>query len=98
MERSNDIQIKQQLEHLPEWQQSDDKWIERQYRFKEFLTGIKFVDQVAEYAEAKKHHPVISINYKKVTLRMSSWQEKGLTDLDFDMAKHFDELYQQIEA
>lgn len=91
-------QINRELKQLTNWGLLDDKWIERVYRFKTFLAGIKFVDQVAEYAEVKKHHPVISINYTKVTLQMSSWQAKGLTELDFTMAKHFNELYQQIEA
>lgn len=97
MERLNDDQINKELEGLPDWQRLDEKWIERKYRFKKFLAGIGFVDQIAAYAESKKHHPFISIDYKVVTLKMSSWQAKGLTDLDFEMVKHFDALYERAE-
>lgn len=72
--------------------------MERKYHFKNFLSGVKFVNQVAEYAgKDKHHHPFISIDYKVVTLKISSWQAKGLTDLDFEMVKHFDQLYEQAD-
>ncbi|PAV28458.1 4a-hydroxytetrahydrobiopterin dehydratase [Virgibacillus profundi] len=97
MERLTEEGIIKELENLPGWKRLDEKWIERKYRFKNFLAGVNFVDQIAEYAEGKKHHPFISIDYKMVTLKISSWQAKGLTDLDFEMVKHFDELYEEAE-
>ncbi|GAB4071961.1 4a-hydroxytetrahydrobiopterin dehydratase [Barrientosiimonas marina] len=95
MERLSEEQIEKELEQLPDWKRIDDKWIGRRYRFNDYLSGVRFVDQVAEYAESRNHHPFISIDYKIVTLRISSWQMKGLTDLDFEMVNHFEELYQQ---
>ncbi|MFD2761311.1 4a-hydroxytetrahydrobiopterin dehydratase [Lentibacillus juripiscarius] len=95
MERLSEEQIEKELKDLPEWKRLDEKWIERRYRFKDFLNGVRFVDQIAEYAESKQHHPFISIDYKVVTLKISSWQMKGLTDLDFEMVKHFDKLYEK---
>src|SRR5690625_146549 len=97
MERLDEAQITNELENLPEWKRLDEKWIERKYRFKNFLAGIGFVDQIAAYAESKQHHPVISIDYKVVRVKMSAWQAKGLTGLDCEMAKHFDELYDRAE-
>lgn len=97
MERLNEEQITKELESLPEWKRVDEKWIARKYRFKDFLNGVRFVDQVAEYAEGKQHHPFISIDYKAVTLKISSWQMKGITDLDIEMVKHFDELYEYTD-
>ncbi|ALX49566.1 4a-hydroxytetrahydrobiopterin dehydratase [Lentibacillus amyloliquefaciens] len=97
MERLSEEQIEQELEHLPDWKRLDEKWIGRRYRFKDFLNGVRFVDKVAEYAESKQHHPFISIDYKIVTMKISSWQMKGLTDLDFEMVHYFDELYENGE-
>ncbi|SFD70394.1 pterin-4-alpha-carbinolamine dehydratase [Lentibacillus persicus] len=97
MERLSEAQIEKELENLPDWKRLDEKWIGRRYRFKDFLNGVRFVDKVAEYAESKQHHPFISIDYKIVTMKISSWQMKGLTDLDFEMVRHFDELYEQGE-
>lgn len=95
MERLTEEQITKELENLPDWKRLDEKWIERKYRFKDFLNGVQFVDQIAEYAEQKQHHPFISIDYKVVTVKISSWQMKGLTDVDFEMVNYFDELYDQ---
>lgn len=97
MERLSEAQIEKELENLPDWKRLDEKWIGRRYRFKDYLNGVRFVDKVAEYAESKQHHPFISIDYKIVTMKISSWQMKGLTDLDFEMVRHFDELYEQGE-
>lgn len=97
MERLSEEAIENELNDLPEWKRLDEKWIERKYRFKNYLNGVRFVDQAAEYAENKKHHPFISIDYKMVKLKMSSWQAKGLTDLDFEMAKHFDDIYENTD-
>ncbi|WP_373894334.1 4a-hydroxytetrahydrobiopterin dehydratase [Virgibacillus sp. CBA3643] len=95
MERLSEEQIVKELENLPDWKRLDEKWIERRYKFKNYLAGVGFVDQVAAYAESEHHHPFISIDYKVVTLKISSWQAKGLTDLDLEMVKNFDELYEQ---
>jgi len=97
MERLSEEEINKELNNLPEWKRLDEKWIERKYRFQNYLNGIRFVDQAAEYAENKKHHPFISIDYKMVKLKISSWQAKGLTDLDFEMVKQFDELYEKAK-
>lgn len=98
MKRLTDEQITTELESLPEWKRVDEKWVQRKYRFKEFPEGIRFVDQVADYAETKQHHPFIAIDYKVVTLKISSWQAKGLTDLDFEMVRHFDEIYEWMQG
>ena len=63
----------------------------------DYLKGIEFVIQVANLSEQANHHPFISIDYKMVTLRISSWNAKGLTALDFDLAKKYDEFYLQIK-
>ncbi|WP_188455440.1 4a-hydroxytetrahydrobiopterin dehydratase [Virgibacillus oceani] len=97
MERLTEEQITKELEMLSDWKRLDEKWIERKYRFKNFLAGVNFVDQIAVYAEEKQHHPFISIDYKVVTLKISSWQAKGLTDLDFEMVNHFDELFEAAD-
>ncbi|PKR77274.1 4a-hydroxytetrahydrobiopterin dehydratase [Halalkalibacillus sediminis] len=97
MERLSDEQIEQELDKLPEWKLVDEKWIRRRYKFENYLHGIEFVSGVAAYSEGQQHHPNIAIDYKVVTLKISSWEKRGLTDLDFEMAHHFDELYEQKE-
>lgn len=93
MERLSDAAIQEALDQLEDWKLVDEKWLQKKYRFKDYLAGVDFVRQVATYAEEKIHHPFISIDYKVVTLKISSWQMKGITDLDVEMVNHFDALY-----
>ncbi|TGB03955.1 4a-hydroxytetrahydrobiopterin dehydratase [Halobacillus salinus] len=83
-------------EELDGWKMADEKFITKRYRFQEFLTGIQFVNRVAEYSEDIQHHPFISIDYKMVTLKLTSWEAGGLTELDLSCAKKYDELYKSI--
>ncbi|UFJ39326.1 4a-hydroxytetrahydrobiopterin dehydratase [Brevibacillus humidisoli] len=95
MERLTDQQIEERLSTAAGWVRTDEKWIERKYRFKAFMDGIAFVNKVAERSEQHDHHPLIAIDYKLVTLRLSSWNAGGLTDLDLQMAQEFNELFEQ---
>ncbi|ALS24733.1 4a-hydroxytetrahydrobiopterin dehydratase [Paenibacillus naphthalenovorans] len=73
--------------------EENGKWIARKYRFASFMDGIGFVDEVARIAEELNHHPMISIDYRLVTLRLTSWNAGGLTELDFTSARRYDEAY-----
>ncbi|RWZ58185.1 4a-hydroxytetrahydrobiopterin dehydratase [Halobacillus fulvus] len=86
----------QRVAELDGWKLEDDKFIVKRYRFKEFLTGIQFVNHVAEYAEDIQHHPFISIDYKMVTMKLTSWNAKGLTELDLTCADKYDALYKSL--
>ena len=97
MERLTELEIQEKLTTVPNWKLTDEKWIERKYRFQDYLNGIEFVQQVAVLSEQVQHHPFISIDYKMVTLKISSWQARGLTALDFDLAEKYDDLYLQIK-
>lgn len=93
MSRLTEAEIEKKLIQLQGWQLEDKKWIVKRYRFKQFLTGISYVKQIADLSEAVNHHPFISIDYKVVTLKLSSWQAKGITDLDLDLASQYDQIY-----
>ncbi|WP_160722103.1 4a-hydroxytetrahydrobiopterin dehydratase [Bacillus sp. USDA818B3_A] len=88
-------EIDQALAGLSGWK-LDGKFIVKKYRFREFLSGIAFVNEIAQFSEEKNHHPFIAIDYKLVTLRLTSWNAGGLTDLDVDLAKVYDEIYQKM--
>ena len=78
------------------WVRKDEKWIERKYRFPSFKDAIKFVVAVGEEAEAQNHHPLISIDYRMVTLRLTTWSAGGLTDLDFQAAQSYERLFAHL--
>jgi len=85
-------EIDARLASSPGWKREDGKWIAKRYRFPAYLDGIEFVRRVAAEAERLDHHPFISIEYKLVTLRLTSWHAGGLTALDFEAAEAFDRV------
>lgn len=93
MEKLTETAVQLKLSENPNWQLTDEKWIVRKYRFKEYLKGIEFVQRVAQLSEQMNHHPFISIDYKLITVKITSWRAKGLTELDFTLAQKYEELY-----
>ncbi|WP_206831915.1 4a-hydroxytetrahydrobiopterin dehydratase [Alicyclobacillus fructus] len=88
----SDDEIAQRLAGLPGWQR-EDHFIRKRFGFASFPDAIAFVNEVAEIAERRNHHPFISIDYKYVTLRFTTWHAGGLTDEDFDEAQEIESLY-----
>jgi 4a-hydroxytetrahydrobiopterin dehydratase len=84
-------QIKAALVSVPKWSKKGVT-IRRTYEFKDFPAAVKFVNAVARLAEKAWHHPDIDIRWNKVTLVLSTHDEGGLTQKDFDLAAKFDRL------
>ena len=73
------------------WELSlDAKKITKEYKFKDFIGAINFVNHVAEIAEGEGHHPDIKINYNKVKLTHSTHAILGLSENDFILAAKID--------
>jgi 4a-hydroxytetrahydrobiopterin dehydratase len=84
--------IERRLSALPGWEFKDNA-IRKQYRFKEFMDGIRFLNKVAEMAEAADHHPDVQINYTRVTFTCSTHSEGGVTKKDLKLATQIEEAY-----
>ena len=93
----SDEQIEKKLSACEGWKRTDGKWIVKKYRFRTFMNAIGFVNQVAEQSERLNHHPFISVDYKMVTLRLTTWHDGGLTELDFTAAAAFDHAFNSCE-
>lgn len=98
MQKLSDIQIDEFLKVIEGWKHTNDKWLEKKYRFQDYLKGIEFVQKVAHLSEELNHHPFISIDYKLVTIRLFSWRAKGITALDFELVKKYDSVYKEINS
>ncbi|RIW32688.1 4a-hydroxytetrahydrobiopterin dehydratase [Bacillus salacetis] len=97
MKRASEKEALTALQDIACWKRKDEKWIERRFKFQEFMEGIGFVDRIAEIAEDMEHHPFISIQYKVVTLSLTSWNERGLTALDFEAAFKYNQIYDTMK-
>lgn len=65
------------------------------YEFPAFLTGIAFVERVAQAAERADHHPDIDIRWRKVTLALVTHDAGGLTSRDTRLASEADRLFSE---
>lgn len=89
MAKLTSAQIQKQLKELPAWRNRGDT-IGRTFPFVDFVVAMKFVNLVANLAEAANHHPDIDVRWNKVTLNLSTHSEGGLTKKDFALAAQLD--------
>ncbi len=85
-------QVSVQLKAIPDWSKRMQT-LHRTYQLADFLKGIDFVNQIARQAQINNHHPDIDIRYDKVTLTLTTHDERGITEKDFALARQSDEIY-----
>jgi 4a-hydroxytetrahydrobiopterin dehydratase len=86
MTKLSDAQVERALEYLAGWRREGD-FITKDFHFRTFLAGIRFVDAVALIAEAQEHHPDIHVVWTTVTLSIQTHDEGGITEWDVELAK-----------
>ena len=88
------VQIKSLLAEHPDWTLSDDKVsVSRQFKFKNFIQAMDFMNTVAQHAEKINHHPNWSNVYNRVDVILTTHDKKSLTDLDADMMSFMDSAF-----
>ena len=78
-------QIDRALAQTPGWRRSGDA-ITRTFGLPGFPAALLFAGAVGHLAERAEHHPDILIQYRSVTLTLSTHSARGLTDKDFALA------------
>jgi len=75
-----------------DWRQEGEALV-RDFKFKDFAEAMAFVNQVAEIAEQRNHHPDILVHgWNNVRLTLSTHSEGGVTDADRALAEQIDAL------
>lgn len=76
------------------WQLEEKPEITKNYRFKDFLEALNFVNAVGAIAEGEGHHPDITLHdWNQVELRLSTHAIDGLHLNDFVLASKVDALW-----
>ena len=88
------VQIDQLLPSVPEWKlTADGKRIRREWRVRDFMTGLDFFQRIAQIAEREDHHPDLHlVGYRNVTVELWTHAVGGLTENDFILAAKIDQL------
>jgi 4a-hydroxytetrahydrobiopterin dehydratase len=84
MPKLNDAEIDVLLAEQPAWTQVNGA-LTREWKFKDFVAAMIFVNRVGAIAEEADHHPDIDIRYNKVRLALLSHDVGGLTERDARM-------------
>jgi 4a-hydroxytetrahydrobiopterin dehydratase len=79
-------------------------WIEskgrltRTYDLGDFNKSSDFMKIIAELADSLDHHPMVNINFGKVTVAIKTNKEDKITDLDHKFASELDKKYEENYA
>jgi len=83
-------QLLEQLSH--DWLLIDEHYLEKEYKFKNFIQALEFVNKVGRLAESLGHHPDIYLAWGKVKLVIWTHKINGLHKNDFILAAKINEL------
>ncbi|WP_042167348.1 4a-hydroxytetrahydrobiopterin dehydratase [Paenibacillus gorillae] len=88
-------ELQEALSDAEGWRLEGEKWLVKSYLHSTFLEAIDFVNRVAQAAEEENHHPFITIEYRRVQLKLTTWHSGGLTRLDIIMAQRCNSLFKK---
>lgn len=66
--------------------------LQKLYQFKNFVEALAFTNKVGELAESFNHHPALTTEWGKVRVCWWTHTEKGISQLDIDMAQRCNEI------
>ena len=87
----SDEEIDGRLGELEGWSR-EGAALTRTFQFDDFAGSIDFVNRITPPAEEMNHHPDLAISWNTVDVTLSTHSEGGLTDSDFELAHHIDQL------
>ena len=67
-------------------------YIEKEFKFKNFIESEKFIIKVGKIAETEGHHPDISFGWGYAIIKISTHAIEGLAESDFVLAAKIDKL------
>lgn len=85
-------EINERQKELPGWEVDQDA-LTREFKFNDFAQAFGFMASVAIVAEKSNHHPDWTNLYNRVTIRLTTHDAGGLTDLDFQVARSISRLF-----
>jgi len=89
--RLSEEQAREQLAAVPGWELDGDALV-RTFTFANFAKAFGFMAAAAVVAEKLDHHPEWSNVYNRVTVRLSTHDVGGLSELDFELAAKMSDL------
>jgi len=92
-------QVAEFAPQIPEWEQTtvnDVPRLRRTFEFDGWMPAVEFTNKVAEIAEKNDHHPLIRLEWGKVTVSWRTHKTGGLHKNDFIMAAKTDVIWREL--
>tara|TARA_B100000965_G_C19529826_1_gene730576 strand:- start:769 stop:1059 length:291 start_codon:yes stop_codon:yes gene_type:complete len=86
-----DGELKEIEKKIPQWDISA-KYIKRDFIFKDFIEAFSFITKVALICEKYNHHPNWENVYSRVTIKLTTHDLGGISNLDQIMASEINNL------
>ena len=81
----------ERLGDVPGWT-IEDGGLTRTFMFPDFVSAFGFMASVALVAERMNHHPEWLNVYNRLTVRLTSHEVDGISNLDFELAAKMSDL------
>lgn len=91
-----EAEIAELLVHIPQWEivtHDNIPRLQRIYKFKNYAKAVEFANKIAVVAEEEDHHPLLILEWGRVTAQWWTHMVKGLHRNDFIMAAKTDEVF-----
>lgn len=94
--RVSDAEREELAQQIPGWQTvpvDDVERLRRAFKLKDYAQAVTLTNQIAELAEKENHHPLIVLEWGKVTVDWWTHKIKGLHRNDFISAAKTDRIF-----
>ena len=92
----NYSEIHNYLKKVNDWEVKEDNkknyFLEKKFKFKNFLSSQQFVNLVGNIAEKESHHPDIFFGWGYATIKIYTHAIDGLSENDFILASKIDQI------
>tara|TARA_B100000035_G_C20982726_1_gene546263 strand:+ start:320 stop:697 length:378 start_codon:yes stop_codon:yes gene_type:complete len=88
----NEEEINEWIRNIGSEWSFDGKWIRKTYKTHSWKSTLMVVNAIGHLAELAWHHPDLVVSYAFVEVKLMNHAKKGITQLDFDLAKKIDEF------
>ena len=89
-------EIHKYLKKVDGWHVLQDKdknyFIEKEFKFKNYILSQEFILKVGKIAEHESHHPDINFGWGYAKIKISTHAIKGLAESDFVLAAKIDQI------
>ena len=90
-EKLSEEEIEERLAAMPGWSIRDE-WLRKKYITPGWSHTMLLANAIAFIAEAAWHHPDLALGYAEVVVKLQTHRVKGITDMDFALARRIDEV------